>query len=76
MGFRNYVIKNGTEEAWLTQIIADGKDKVYRYLPDIGMAMKIETVTEARRIARACRGRVQVFRMSRSGEPYGEDVKE
>lgn len=74
MGFRNYVIKHGKEDAWLTQIIADGHEKVYRYLPDIGMAMKIETVTEARRIAKACRGRVQAFRMSRSGEPYGEDV--
>lgn len=74
MGFRNYVIKHKTEEAWLTQIIADGHEKVYRYMPDIGMAMKIETVTEARRIAKACRGRVQAFRMSKSGEPYGEDV--
>jgi hypothetical protein len=74
MGFRNYVIKHGKEDVWLTQIIADGHEKVYRYLPDIGMAMKIETVTEARRIAKACRGRVQAFRMSRSGEPYGEDV--
>lgn len=74
MGFRNYVIRNGAEEAWLTHIYADGKEKVYRYMPDIGMAMKIETVTEARRIARACRGRVQAFRISKSGEPYGEDV--
>lgn len=74
MGFRNYVIKHKTEEAWLTQIIADGREKVYWYLPDIGMAMKIETVTEARRIAKASRGRVQILRMSRSSEPYGEDV--
>ena len=74
MGFRNYVIRNGTEKAWLTQILADGKEKVYRYMPDIGMAMKIETVTEARRIAKACRGRVQILKMSRSSEPYGEDI--
>ena len=74
MGFRNYVIRNGTEEAWLTHIYADGKEKVYRYMPDIGMAMKIETITEARRIAKASRGRVQAFRMSKSGDPYGEDI--
>lgn len=74
MGFRNYVIKHGKENAWLTQITADGCEKVYHYMPDIGMALKIETVTEARRIAKACRGQAQEFRIDRSGQPYGKDV--
>lgn len=75
MAFRRYIIRNRDNEAWLTHIYADGKEKVYRYMPDIGMAMQIETLTEARRIAKACRGRVQMLRRNRSGEPYGEDVK-
>lgn len=74
MAFRKYIIRNGAEAAWMTHIYSDGGAKVYRYLPDVGMAMTFDTLHEARRIAAACRGRVQVLRMSRSGEPYGEDV--
>ena len=74
MGFRTYIIHHEKEEAWLTQILADGKEKVYRYMPDVGMAMQIETLTEARRIAGACRGRVQTLRRGKDGEPYAAEV--
>lgn len=75
MGFRMFIIRHEKENAWLTQILADGKEKVYRYMPDIGMAKKYETITEASMIANACRGRVQMFKMDKKGQPYAEDIK-
>ena len=74
MGFRKYIIRNGGEEAWLTHIYLQGGQKVYRYMPDAGMAMQFATAHEARKIAEECRGRVQILRMRKDGEPYGEDV--
>lgn len=74
MGFRKYIIRNGSEEAWLTNIGTDKGRKVYRYMPDAGMAMIIETLHEARKIAKECRGRVQILRRDKSGQLYGEDV--
>lgn len=74
MAFRKYIIRNGSEDAWLTNIYSAGKDTTYTYLPDIGMAMIFETLHEARKTARACRGRVQALRRDRAGNPYGEDL--
>lgn len=74
MAFRKYIIRNGSEEAWLTNISVDSGVKIYRYMPDAGMAMIVETIHEARKIAKECRGRVQILRRDKSGRPYGEDV--
>lgn len=75
MGFRNYIIRNGSEDAWLTHIYIENGAKIYRYMPDAGIAMKIDTIHEARKIAEECHGRVQILKMNRNGEAYGEDVK-
>ncbi len=75
MAFRKYIIRNGKEPAWLVNIYQAGKDTTYSYLPDIGMALIFETLHEARKVAKACRGRVQALRMDKAGQPYGEDLK-
>lgn len=75
MGFRKYIVRNGSESAWLVNIYQSGKDTTYSYMPDIGMAMIFETLHEARKIAKACRGQVQTLRMDRAGQPYGEDLQ-
>ena len=74
MAYRKYIIRNRSEEAWLTDISIDKGTKIYRYMPDAGKAMIIETMHEAQRIAYECRGRVQRLRMDRNGRAYGEDV--
>ena len=75
MAFRRYIVRNGSEEAWLTNISIDKGVVIYRYMPDAGIAMKIDTIHEARKIAEECHGRVQILKMNRNGEAYGEDVK-
>ena len=72
MGFRKYIIRNRDEDAWLINIYADKAGNVYRYMPDAGMAMQFETKTEATRIAKECRGRVQILKMDRKGNYYAE----
>lgn len=74
MGFRKYIIRNGGEEAWLTHIFLHGGQKVWQYLPDARKAITFETVHEARKYAKECRGRVQILRMGRDGKGYGEDI--
>lgn len=75
MAFRKYIIRNGKEKAWLTNIYQSGKDTTYTYMPDIGMAMTFPTLHEARKIAKSCRGQVQALRMDKTGQPYGEDLQ-
>lgn len=72
MGFRKYIIRNRDEEAWLVNIFIDKGIKTYRYMPDAGMAIQYETKTEADKVATACRGRVQILKMDRSGNYYAE----
>ena len=76
MAYRKYIIRNRDHEAWLTGIGGVTAEKVYRYLPDLAEAVVYETLTEARRIAKACRGRVQVLKMSKERKAYAEDLKE
>lgn len=75
MAFRKYIIRNGAEQAWLIRICQTGKDTTYTYMPDISMAMIFQTLHEARKIAKACRGQVQALRIDKAGQPYGEDLK-
>ena len=75
MAFRKYIIRNGGEQAWLIRICQNGRDTTYCYMPDISMAMIFQTLHEARKIAKACRGQVQALRMNKAGQLYGEDLK-
>ena len=75
MAYRRYIVRNRDNEAWLTHIYADGKEKIYRFLPDAKEAKVFDTVREARKAAEGCFGRVQVMRIRRDGTAYGEDVK-
>lgn len=72
MGFRKYVIRNRDEDAWLVNIYIEKGTRTYRYMPDAGMAMQFETKLEAENLAKACRGRVQILKMDRSGNYYAE----
>lgn len=76
MAFRKYIIRNRDNEAWLAGIGGTTAEKVYRYVPEIAKAIVYETLTEAQRIAKACRGRVQVLKMSKGRKAYAEDLKE
>ena len=74
MSFRKYIVRNGSEDAWLIHIFMDKDRKVYQYMPDAGMAIRYETMHEAKKIAKACRGKVQILRMDKDGNAFGEDI--
>ena len=76
MAYRKYIIRNRDHEAWLMGIGVAGADKVYTYRTNLAEAIVYETLMEARRVAKACRGRVQVLKMSKGRKAYAEDLKE
>ena len=75
MAYRKYIVRNRDNNAWLTHIYADGKEKVYRFVPDAREAKVFDTLHEARKTAEGCFGRVQVMRIRKDGTAYGEDVE-
>ena len=75
MKFREYIIRNRDNEAWLIQVIAGkGSERIYQYKPDLKAAMRFKTLSDARRMARDCRGRVQAVRYDKDRNEYAEDV--
>ena len=75
MSYRLYVIRNRDNMAWLTQVYQEKGLRTFRYLPDISRAMRYDSLHEAQKMAKECRGKIQILRMTRGGKAYAEDMK-
>ena len=75
MAFRRYIVRERDNNAWLTHIYAEGKERIYRFVPDAREAKIFDTIHEARKVAEGCYGRVQVMKVGKDGTAYGEDVE-
>lgn len=70
-----YIIRNRDNAAWLTQIQTEGKQRTYRYLPNVAQAKIYGTRREAEAMAEQCRGLVQILKYKKAGFAYAEDIK-
>ena len=75
MAFRKYIIRNRDHAAWLKDVTHEKGETVYTFGKDPAKARIYDTIAEARKMAEACRGRVQVLKMDRKHQAYAEDVK-
>ena len=74
MSFRKYIIRNGRDDAWLTNIYEHNDERICTFKPDPAEALVYETLHEARKVAALARGRVQVLKCGADGKLYGEDA--